>query len=144
MRYVVIILVLAWAAIMPPFFTHGACEAQFEEEMAIVKANRKELTSPELANHYWSSRAVPAYTYSSEQCRRSAVGMRFVDGCGPGPLVYAAVPVKNSICRFYRDSSVTVQLVYNADSQLVRIQTDMAPFKQFDLPFLSKPVYWGK
>jgi hypothetical protein len=142
MRYVVLILVLAWAAIMPPFFTHGACDAQFEEEMATVKASRSELLSPDLANRYWNSRAVPFSTYSSEQCRHS--GLRFVDGCGPGPLIYATVPVKNGICRFYRDASVTVQLVYNSEGQLVRIQTDMAPFKQFDLPFLSKPIYWAK
>jgi hypothetical protein len=142
MRYVVLILVLLWAAIMPAFFTHGACDAQFEEEMATVKAARSELTSPDLANHYWQSRGVPASTFSSEQCKHS--NLRFVDGCGPGPLVYASVPVKNGICRFYRDSSITVQLAYNSESQLVRIQTDIAPVKQLNLPFLSKPIYWAQ
>jgi len=142
MRYFVLILVLAWAAIMPPFFTNGACDAQFEEEMAAVKTSRDALLSPDLAGRYWQSRGVPASTFSSEQCRHSS--LRFVDGCGPGPLVYAAVPVKNGICRLYRDASVTVQLFYNSEGQLVRIQTDMAPFKQFNLPFLANPVYWGK
>jgi hypothetical protein len=112
--------------------------------MAAVRSSRSELASPDLANRYWNSRAVPVSTFSPEQCKHSGSGLRFVDGCGPGPLVYASVPVKNGICRFYRDAAITVQLAYNSEGQLVRIQTDMAPFKQFNLPFLSKPVYWAK
>ena len=142
MRYVIIVLVLAWAAVMPPFFTHGACDAQFDEEIATVKTSRGALASPDLANRYWQSRAVPFTTYSSEQCKHW--GLKYVESCGNGPLIYAAVPVKNGVCRFYRDAAITVQLAYNSDGQLVRMQTDMAPFKQLDLPFLSKPIYWAK
>lgn len=142
MRYFLAILTLAWVAVMPPFFTHGECDAEFDQATAELASNHPAFSSPELATAYWQSKSVPATLFSLEQCRRRI--LKFVDSCGAGPLVYAAVPVKNRVCRFYRDDSITVQFGYNHDGQLTRVETDMKPFKSLPLPFLGKTLYWAK
>ena len=142
MRYFLAILILAWLAVMPPFFTHGECDAEFDREATDLASNHQAFSSPELARAYWQSKSVPATVYSPDQCRHRI--LKFVDGCGAGPLVYAAVPVKNPVCRFYRDDSITVQLDYDHEGQLSRVETDMKPFKALPLPFIGKTLYWAK
>ena len=127
---------------MPPFFTRGACDAEFDEEVAEVASNHGVFGSPDLARSYWQSKAVPFSILSADQCRHRI--LRFVDSCGPGPLVYATVPVKNRICRFYRDESITVQFGYDDHGRLQRVETDMKPFKSLELPFISETLYWAK
>jgi hypothetical protein len=142
LRYFLVILALGWLALLPPFFTHGACETEFDEEVAEVASNHGAFGSPDLARSYWQSKAVPFSILSADQCRHRI--LKFVDGCGPGALVYATVPVKNRVCRFYRDESITVQLGYDDHGRLQRVETDMMPFKSLQLPFISKTLYWAK
>ena len=142
MRYFFLILVLGWLAIMPPFFTHGACDAEFDREAAEVASNPGAFSSPELARSYWESKSVSHSVLSADQCRHRF--LKFVDSCGPGLLVYAAVPVKSGICRFYRDESITIQFRYSEDGRLERVETDMKPFKSLKLPFIDKTIYWAK
>jgi YD repeat-containing protein len=142
MRYFLAILVLAWLAVMPPFFTHGECDAEFDQATTELASNHLAFSSPGLASAYWQSKSVPASVFSADQCRHLV--LKFIDDCGPGPLVYAAVPVKNPICRFYRDDSITVQFGYDARGQLVRVETDMKPSKSLPLPFIGKTLYWAK
>jgi hypothetical protein len=52
--------------------------------------------------------------------------------------------VKNRVCRFYRDSSIHLQLGFNSAEQLVRMQTDMNPYRMLKLPALRVEVYWGR
>jgi hypothetical protein len=137
-----VILALGWLALVPPFFTRGACDAEFDKEVAEVASNHGAFGSPDLAGSYWQSKAVPFSTLSIDQCRHRI--LKFVDGCGPGPLVYATVPVKNRICRFYRDESITVQLGYDDHGRLQRVETDMTPFKSLQLPFINQTLYWAK
>jgi hypothetical protein len=142
LRYFLVILALGWLALMPPFFTRGACDAEFDEEVAEVASNHRAFGSPELARSYWQSKAVPFSILSAGECSHRI--LKFVDGCGPGLLVYATVPVKNRICRFYRDQSITVQLGYDERGRLQRVETDMKPFKSLKLPLMSETLYWAK
>lgn len=142
MRYFLMILALAWVASIPPFFTHGACDAEFDLARAEVASNHGAFASPQIAKSYWESKGIPVSVLSADECRHRM--LKFLDSCGPGPLVYAAVPVKNGICRFYRDESITVQLGYDREQRLERVETDMKPFKSLTLPFLGRTVYWAK
>ena len=135
MRYFLVILVLVWLALMPPFFTHGSCDAEFQQARAEVASNHSSFASVELATSYWHSKGVPVSVLTPNQCSHSV--LKFLDSCGPGSLVYAAVPVKNNVCRFYRDDSITVQLGYDEHGQLERLETDMKPAKSLTLPFLG-------
>jgi hypothetical protein len=139
-RYFLVILVLGWLAFLPPFYTHGACDAEFQQERAEVASNHGAFASVALARSYWQSKAVPVSVLSPDQCDHLV--LKFLDTCGPGPLVYAAVPVKNRICRFYRDDSVTVQLGYDEHGQLQRVETDMKPSKSLTIPFVGT-FYWS-
>ena len=141
MRYFLLVLVLGWLAFLPPFFTHGACDAEFQLVRTEVASNHSAFDSVELAKSFWQSKTIPVSVLSPEQCRHSI--LRFIDSCGPGPLVYVAVPVKNSVCRFYRDDSVTVQLGYDEHGQLERVETDMQPSKSLQLPFLGTLIWGG-
>ncbi len=127
---------------MPPFFTHGACDAEFDQETAAVGADHSVFATPELARDYWTSRSVPVSVLSVDQCRHRF--LKFVDSCGPGTLVYAAVPVKNGVCRFYRDEAVTVQLAYDEKGRLSRVETDMKPFRSLALPWGGRTIYWAR
>jgi len=127
---------------MPPFFTQGACDAEFDREATQVASNQRVFASTELARSYWQSRAVPVSVLSAEQCRR--LPLKFLDSCGSGALVLAAIPVRNRICRLYRDDSITVQLAYDEKGQLERVETDMSPFKSLKLPFVERTFYWAK
>jgi hypothetical protein len=54
------------------------------------------------------------------------------------------VPVRNEICRVYRDDSVLVQLRYDARNRLARTQVDMAPFKSLPIPFMHAAIDWAR
>jgi hypothetical protein len=55
-----------------------------------------------------------------------------------------SVPVKNRVCRLYRDSSIRMQLGYNKMQQLVHMQTDMNPFHMLKLPMFAYELDWAK
>jgi len=54
------------------------------------------------------------------------------------------VPVRNQVCRFYRDSDIRVQLQYDAANRLRQLQADMKPFKYLALPWSGIKFYWAK
>jgi hypothetical protein len=114
-------LALVWLGLAPPLFTDGACTAEFESH---------------------SARIVPAALLTLDDCRRAKP--RFLDHCRPGPLVYARVPVNNWVCRLYRDDEVRVQLHYDDLGRLLRVQTDMNPFKFVRVPYVNTTVYWAR
>ena len=64
--------------------------------------------------------------------------------CGPGSAIYASVPLKNAICRVYRDDAVTVQLHFTEKDRLARVQVDMAPYRSLPLPVLNTTVHWAR
>jgi hypothetical protein len=133
---------LVWLALMPPFFTDGACTAQFEGEAARVQANTAALSTPQSAVQYWQDRAVAPTVIPEEQCRK--VKPRFLADCGNGPLIYVRVPVENRICRLYRDDEVKIQIQYDERNHPVRIAVDMDPFKSIPLPFIGVTLHWAR
>jgi hypothetical protein len=135
-------LALAWALIMPPLFTGGACTAEFDAESRRIDGDRAELSDPARASAYWRGRSIASYTVSRDACRRARP--RFLANCGDGPLLYARVPVTHPVCRVYRDDSILVQLQYDARNRLARTQVDMAPFKSLPIPFTPWVIHWAR
>jgi len=137
-----VLLALGWAVVLPPLFTRGACTAEFEAESRRIDADRAQLPDPDRAVDYWRRRAVPFHFVTNESCRRSRP--RFVVECAGGPLVYARVPVRNEICRVYRDDSILVQMQYDSRNRLARTEVDMAPFKSLPIPFMHTAIDWAR
>ena len=133
---------LLWLVLMPPFFTDGACTAEFDEVARQIQKDKPALASSASAQAYWNSVHVPIQVISADRCRISKP--RFVYDCGSGDLLYATVPIQNKVCHFYRDSDVRVQLQYDDRGRLRQLQADMKPFKLFSVPWLGLTLYWGK
>lgn len=133
---------LVWVAFMPPLFTRGACSAELADESARVSLDAQKLEDPTSALGYWQARAVPVSILTPAQCR--ARKPRFLSRCGSGPLVYATVPVKNLVCRYYRDDEIKVLLQYDDVGRLAGLRTDMSPFRTFPIPFTQRYVDWGR
>jgi hypothetical protein len=137
-----LVIALVWLVLMPPFFTDGACTAEFDKVARQIEDNKPSLASSVSARAYWDSLHVPVQVISAERCRASKP--RFLDYCGPGDLLYVAVPIQNKICHFYRDSDVRVQLQYDDRGRLRQLQADMKPFKFFSFPWFGLKLYWAK
>ena len=137
MRTVLFYLLVAAgiAAFIPPFLTDGACTAEFNAVSDSVQQARPELLTESDAERYLVAHGIAYQLLSAERCESTAPPE--VVSCPGGPLLLGTVPVRNVVCRYYRDASVRVQLGFNSRSQLVRIQTDMNPYKILRLPLLD-------
>lgn len=144
LRRVFINLLLACALIslFPPFFTHGACNAEFDATTAALQGQRSKMTTLSEAQAYLAAQGISYSEISVELCKHWPLRDAVV--CPGGPVLLAALPVKNRICHYYRDSSIHLQLGFNQYEQLVRIQTDMKPFKSMPLPWNGHEVDWAK
>jgi len=127
------VVVLIWAALMPPFFTQGACTSEFDAITADLSAHASQVRSVDGARAYFGAKQVPVALITEASCAQ--VKPRFMARCGPGTVAYAKVPVANAVCRLYRDDSVKVQLWYTPSGHLARTVTDMNPYKRFVLPW---------
>jgi hypothetical protein len=123
------------AALLPPFFTRGACTAEFDGVSDGVQRARPELLTLSDAERYLAAHGVTYQLLTAERCESAAPPE--VVSCPGGPLLLGVVPVRNAVCRYYRDANVRVQLGFNSRSQLVRIQTDMNPYKILRVPLLD-------
>jgi hypothetical protein len=141
-RWLLLAVGAIWALLAPPLFTDGACTREFEAEAARIEKDRDSLGSLAAARAYWNGRNVEHRVLSLEQCRRAR--LRFLDQCGPGPMVYATVPVANLICRIYRDTDIKVQLHYTERDRLARVHVDMAPFRSLPIPGTGARIDWAK
>lgn len=119
---------------MPPLFTHGACTAEFDTFGGQIEGERMSLATLGAAETYVATRKIPYELVTAERCEHAPP--REVDGCTGGPIVLAAMPIRNKICRFYRDDRIPLQLV--------RIQTDMKPFHMLKAETLGFEVDWAK
>ena len=61
-----------------------------------------------------------------------------------GPLVVAKIPVKDAICRIYRDDEITGWLQYDGRDRLVRQQLDMNAYKSLPIPFTATAIHWAR
>ena len=139
---ILIPVAILWVALAPPLFTKGACTAEFEWESARLATDQKSLRSSVMADAYWRERSVPHVILGVEQCRKAKP--RFLARCGDGPLLIAKVPVKDTICRIYRDDEIRVVLQYDDRDRLSRLQVDMNPFKSLPIPFTGLMLHWAR
>ena len=100
---------------MPPLFTGGACTAEFEAEAARLEADRVRLKTPSSASEYLRGLGVAHSVASVDDCRRAKP--RWLQSCGGGPIVHAAVPVSNLVCRIYRDDEIRCRTTFLADPE---------------------------
>ena len=142
MLRILAVLAIAWIVLLPPLFTAGECTREFERERARVEADRSRLGSVGQARQYWNARGVPYQVLGASQCQHARNA--FITACPSGQLVLAGVPVRNVVCRLYRDDAVTVQLDYDSRDRLARIQSDMAPYKSLPLPALGFTLHWAR
>jgi hypothetical protein len=130
-----LVVIAGIAALIPPFFTHGTCTAEFDAVSDDVQRARPGLLTLSDAEHYLAQHGIGYQLLSAERCESAAPPD--VVSCPGGPLLLGTVPVRNWVCRYYRDANVRVQLGFNSRSQLVIIQTDMNPYKILRLPGLN-------
>jgi len=135
MLLVLLIIAIAAVLLLPPFLTRGACTAEFDAVGTMLEGARPDLLTLAQAQRYLTARAIAFQVLSAERCESAPPAE--VQSCPPGPLLLGAVPVRNRICRFYRDASVRFQLQFNAHSQLTGIQTDMNPYQILKMPALG-------
>ena len=127
-----VLVVAGIGALLPPLFTHGACTEEFN-----AVGNRLETAKPELltltaARAFLAAQGLNYQALTAHQCH--TIHPADVETCPPGVLLIGAVPVKDRVCRWYRDDSVRFQLGFNETEQLIHIQTDMRPYRIMKLP----------
>jgi|HubBroStandDraft_1064217.scaffolds.fasta_scaffold635328_2 hypothetical protein len=140
--FFVVIAAIVALLLLPPVFTHGTCTAEFDAVAELLEHGRPEMLTLPAAQRYLDAHALAYRVISAERCESAP--LRDVETCPGGPLLLGAVPVKDRICRYYRDSTVRFQLGFNTRSQLVHIQTDMNPYGIVRLPLSSVELYRGK
>jgi hypothetical protein len=136
------VIALFWAVFLPPFFTDGACTAEFDQASRLIGDNQASFASPASALKFWRLRNVPVQVVTSERCHVSRP--RFVEVCGPGDLLYVKIPVQNTVCHYYRDSSIRAQFQYDDRGRLRQFVAEMDPYKFLSIPWTGIKLYWGK
>ena len=135
------LVAVVWAVLMPPLFTDGACTREFESLNRAIEEGRGALANPAAGMAWLAGHDAKPVNLSSDDCRRRKP--RFLSSCAPGNLVYGEVPVKNLVCKVYRDGAIKVQLQYDERGRLARYVVDMAPFKSLPLPW-GGAIHWGR
>jgi hypothetical protein len=137
-----IVVALVWAALSPPLFTDGACTAEFDQESARLGHDQADFKVLARSESYWHDRGVPLTVLGVDDCRRAKP--RYLARCGDGPLLIARVPVRNTICRLYRDDEIMVRMQYDDHGRLERYVTDMSPYRSLPIPFADITIHWAR
>ncbi|NRF68367.1 hypothetical protein HLB44_15340 [Aquincola sp. S2] len=135
------IVAAIWLLLLPPVFTNGECSAELEGLSNEFEHQPRLVSTPNAARALFAERGVPVSVISADDCRRGKP--RFLRSCGSGPLIQAEVPVRNRICRIYRDDTIEVQLHYDDRNRLQRFALDMAPYRSLPLPW-GGAIHWGR
>jgi hypothetical protein len=135
-------IALIWLALMPPFFTGGACNREFEQFSKLLNESGAKVRNPQAASAWWAEQGVPHQVITPEACRQ--VKPRFLEHCPIGTLVRAEVPVKNLVCSVYRDANIRVGLHYTDKGRLAQVAADMKPDKYVWIPLIDARLYWGR
>jgi hypothetical protein len=135
------LVAVIWLLLMPPLFTAGDCTREFEAENARIERDRAALHGASQAAAYWNGRGIAPRVMSVDQCRRAKP--RDLPSCGSGPIVQASVPVRNLICKVYRDDEIRVRFFFDEHDRMERMSVDMKPF--YSLPLAGGLVlHWAK
>ena len=141
MKKVLALVALAWLILLPPVFTGGDCTREFDEEHARIDRDRPLFANAAKAAAYWNGRGVVPRVLSVDQCRRAKP--RDLQSCGSGPIVQAAVPVRNLVCKVYRYDEIRVRFFYDELGRLSRTSVDMQPFYSLPLPG-GVAIHWAR
>ena len=141
MKKVIALVAVIWLLLMPPLFTAGECTREFDEEQARIEQDRRAIRGMNQAVAYWNGRGIAPRVMTVDQCRRAKP--RDLASCGSGPIVQARVPVKNLICKVYRDDEVRVRFFYDEHDRLSQVSVDMKPFYSLPIPGLAT-VHWAR
>jgi hypothetical protein len=138
---ILIVVGLVWLALLPPLFTGGACTAEYEAASSLI-SRQSAVSNPASALSWLQSQpTVQAQLLTPEDCAKSKP--RFLSQCPSGALVMAEVPVRNSVCRLYRDSETRIRLQYDRRGQLIRTLSEMKPYKFLPLPWGGQ-IDWAR
>jgi len=141
MRYVYLAIGLVWLVLLPPVFTAGSCTREFDQANRLLDHHRRDLHDFAKAQALLADKGMNFAVVTAQRCRE--VKPRFLKSCGSGPLIYLEVPVSNLVCRVYRDDATRIQLQYDSVQRLIRVSSDMAPYKSLPLPW-GGFVHWGR
>ena len=140
MKKLLAVVAAIWLMLMPPLFTGGECTQEFDHEQARVDREHVAIRGVKQAVGYWNARGILARVVSLDQCRRARP--RDLQSCGDGPFVQAAVPVKNVVCRIYRDDEIRVRFFFDEHERMERLTVDMSPF--YSLPLPGFTLHWAR
>jgi hypothetical protein len=135
------LVALIWLVLLPPLFTGGECTREFDAEQARIDRERGGIRGTDQAVAYWNGRGIVPRVMSVDQCRRAKP--RDLQSCGAGPMVQAEVPVKNMICKVYRDDEIRVRFFFDEHGRMSQISVDMKPFYSLPIPGAAT-IHWGK
>ena len=135
-----IFVAVAWLLLMPPLFTGGDCTREFDTEQERVDRERKEIRGVSQAVAYWNARGIAPRVMTVDQCRRAKP--RDLQSCGGGPMVQASVPVKNLVCKVYRDDEIRVRFFFDEHDRMERLSVDMHSF--YSLPRPGVTIHWAR
>ena len=134
-------IALTWLVLLPPLFTGGECTREFDAEQARIDRERAGIRASSQAVAYWNARGIAPRVMSVDQCRRAKP--RDLERCGSGPLVQVTVPVKNAICRLYRDDEIRVRFFFDEHDRLSQTSVEMKPFYSLPLPGVGT-IHWAR
>src|SRR2546423_11467386 len=140
MKKLIALVVLAWLLLMPPLFTGGDCTKEFDAEQGRVQREREAIRGVKEAVAYWNGRGIVPRVMTVDQCRHAKP--RDLQSCGSGPIVQATVPVRNLVCKVYRDDEIRVRFFYDERERMERVTVDMSPF--YSLPLPGGTLDWAK
>ena len=140
MKKFLALVALIWLVLLPPLFTGGDCTREFDDEQARIGSDLAKVRGSRDALAYWNGRGIVPRLVSLDNCRRAKP--RDLQSCGGGPFVQASVPVRNLVCRIYRDDQIRVRLFYDEHDRLVRTAVDMSPF--YSLPIPGMTIHWAR
>jgi hypothetical protein len=141
MLKVLALVAVIWLLLMPPLFTAGECTREFDEEFARIERERGSIGGMRQAVAYWNARGITPGVMSVDQCRRAKP--RDLARCPSGPIVRAGVPVKNLVCKVYRDDEVHVRFIYDENDRMSQVAVDMKPF--YSLPIAGvATIHWAR
>jgi hypothetical protein len=132
-------LVLALLAV--PLFTGGRCTAEFDTLADRLEGARPQLLTLTAAQQYLSAHALAYRQLTGTLCEQSPP--KDVETCPP-MLLWGSVPVRDPVCRYYRDSTIRFQLAFNSLGQLIRLQTDMNPYRKLRFPGLDWELQFAR
>lgn len=139
---ITLLVIAGILAALPPFFTRGTCTAEFNAASDAIQQARPRLANLEDARAYLRSKGLLYRTLTAQHCASSPPpGVQI---CPGGPVLLVDIPVKNRVCRYYRDGSTHVQLGFDSDLQLAHMQMDMRPYHMLKLSFIGVELDWAK